>query len=88
MGLIQTDAYRHPLEEVTIARMVIPEAEAVVASATAILPARAATGPCSLTLVAASSEDDKLIVAFPSTSTNTPETAGIKIKLDANSSDA
>lgn len=88
MGLIQTDAIRHPLEEVKVARMVIPEAEAVVASSTAILPARAATGPCKLVLIAASAETDTLTVAFPAALADAAETAGIKIKLDAASDDS
>jgi hypothetical protein len=85
---LQTDAYNMPLQEVQVARMVITEAEAGAASTTAILPARAATGPCKLVLIAATAETDILTESFPATSAATPVTAGIKIKLDANSSDA
>ncbi len=62
---IQTDAVRFPLEECHVARMVISATEAVAASATAIMAARAATAPCSLTLIAASSDNDKLTITFP-----------------------
>lgn len=62
---IQTDAVRFPLEECHVARMVISATEAVAASATAIMAARAATAPCSMTLIAASSDNDKLTITFP-----------------------
>lgn len=85
--LIQTDAYRHPLEEVRVARMVFDASEAVVASATAIMAARAATGPCSVLIVAASNANDKLTIAFPAASANTPVTAGLSVTVSANASD-
>lgn len=83
---LPTDAYNMPLEEVRIARMVVSAGEAVAASNTAILAARAATGPCKLTLVAASAETDILTVAFPATSADDP--AGVvSITLDAAADD-
>jgi hypothetical protein len=69
---IQTDAVRVPLEEVNVCRMVFDTTEAVAASTTALMAARAATAPCSLTLIAASSDNDKLTITFPATSANTP----------------
>lgn len=67
---IQTDAVRFPLEECHVARMVISATEAVAASATAIMAARAATAPCSMTLIAASSDNDKLTITFPAEQAN------------------
>jgi hypothetical protein len=84
---LQTDAYNVPLEEVQVARMTIPAAEAGAADNDAILPARAATGPCKVVLVAASAETDILTIAFPATSADNPETAGIKVTLDAAGND-
>lgn len=69
---IQTDAYRFPLEEIKVARLTFSEAEAVAASTTGCMAARAATAPCSLTLLAASADTDTLTIAFPATSANTP----------------
>lgn len=86
MGLIQTDAYRLPLPEVQVARMVITADEAVVASNTAIMAARAATGPCQLTLKASTAETDTLTVTFPATSADTP-VGVVSIKLDAAADD-
>jgi len=87
MGLIQTDAIRFPLEEVRVARMVIPADEALAASATAIMAARAATAPCHATLVAASAETDTLTINFPTSLTDTP-VGKVSFVLDANSSNA
>jgi len=85
MGLIQTDAVRFPLEEVSVARMVFTEAEAVVGSTTGLMAARATTGPCHATLVAASAETDTLTINFVATQTDTP-VGKISFVLDANTS--
>jgi hypothetical protein len=67
--------------------MTIPAAAAVVASNTAIMAARAATGPCSLILVGAVAPTDILTVSFVATLAATPYTAGIKITLTAAAGD-
>lgn len=87
MGLIQTDAYNFPLEEVRVARMTFTAAEATAASATALMAARAATAPCHATLVAASAETDTLTINFVATQAATP-VGKVSFVLDANSSDA
>lgn len=87
MGLIQTDAIRFPLEECSVARMVIPADEALAASATAIMAARAATAPCHAILVAASAETDILTINFVATQADDP-VGKVSFVLDANSSNA
>lgn len=84
---LPTDAYNVPLEEVQVARMVIPADEAVVASTTAIMAARAATAPCHATLVAATAETDILTINFVATQADDP-VGKISFVLDANDSDA
>lgn len=79
---LQTDAYNFPIQEVQVGRVKYTAAEAVAASNTAIMAARAATGPCSATLVAASSESDKCTVSFPATSGSTP-VGNVSLVLDA-----
>jgi hypothetical protein len=83
---IQTNAYNVPLEEVKVARMVIPAAQAVVASTSGIMAARAATGPCSCTLIAASADSDTLTITFPAASANAP-VGVLTVTLDAASDD-
>lgn len=87
MGLIQTDAYSFPLEEVKVARMVFTAEEAVAASDTALMAAKASTAPCHATLVAASAETDTLTINFPATLGATP-VGKVSFVLDANSEDA
>jgi len=80
---LQTDAYSLPLEHVKLARMTIEAADATAADTDGILAVANTTGPCLVTLVAASNAADKLTVAFPCALKNTPELAGLYIKLEA-----
>lgn len=83
---IQTDAVRVPLEECHVARLVFSTTEAVAASATALMAARASTAPCSMTLIAASSDNDKLTITFPAEQAD--EAVGVlTVTLVANTND-
>ena len=79
---LQTDAYNVPIEGIDVGRVVYTEDEAVAASNTAIMAARAATAPCTATLVASTAESDILYVKFPATSGDDP-VGNVSFVLDA-----